>query len=51
MDDQPKDDAKLEDIEDLEVDDDTSEEVRGGAAKKLDRDGVEAQHNETLLFS
>jgi len=51
MDDQRKDDEKPEELEDLEVDTETAEDVRGGAGKKRDNDGVEAQHNETLLLS
>jgi len=54
MNDQRKDDAKPEpelEVEDLEVRDDAADEVRGGAGAQLPDDGVDAQHNETLLES
>jgi hypothetical protein len=48
--DEPKIEQEPLEVEDLEVQSTEAEAVRGGA-KKLERDGVDAQHNETLLRS
>ncbi len=47
MDDQPKETPELED-EDLEVPSEDADQVQGG---KKQLDGVDHQHNETLLLS
>jgi hypothetical protein len=52
MDEPRTDETKVEqelEVEDLEVQSTEADTVRGGAGKKREDDGVEAQHNETLL--